>query len=239
MANYEAKDIMALRAKTSAGIALCKEALEDADGNMDEAIKYVNARSDVVSRLHNMTGAKIGLAKLAFADAEQDFEKAIELIKERGWEKDGVEAGCAVDGHGMIGTYVHGTDRRTVALVEVWCLTDFVAKNEKFITFANELAQQAAAMKPEYVNMEAVPAEKVEEMKDLFLREVKEEGKPDNIAEKIVEGKLNKFYAEKCLMQQKWFKDDSKTISNFVDETIGQLGEAITLKKVLVWEFGK
>ena len=75
MAKFDTKDIMALRAKTSAGIALCKEALTDADGNMEKAIKYVNDRSDVVSRLHNMTGCKIGLAKLALQDADQDFER--------------------------------------------------------------------------------------------------------------------------------------------------------------------
>jgi len=239
MANFDAKDIMALRAKTSAGIALCKDALTESDGNMEKAIKYVNDRSDVVSRLHNMTGCKIGLAKIALQDANQDFEKAVEIVKERGWETAGVTADCAINGEGMIGTYVHGTDRKTVALVEVWCLTDFVAKNAKFVEFANELAKQVAAMKPEYVSKEVVPIEKLKEITELFTREVKEEGKPDNIVDKIVEGKLNKFYAEKCLMEQKWFKDDSKTIRNYVDEMIGQLGESITVKRITVWEFGK
>lgn len=238
MANYDAKDIMALRQKTSAGIALCKEALEASDGNMEKAIAYVNDRSDVVGRLHNMTGAKIGLTKIALADADQDFEKALELIKERGWETAPVEADDSI-GEGMIGTYVHGTDRKTVALVEVSCLTDFVARNDAFVTFANELAMQAAAMKPMYVSVEGIPEKDLADAKEMFLREIKEEGKPEKIHEKILEGKLSKFYAEKCLMNQKYFKDDSKTVSNLVDEAISKLGEAISVKRLTVWEFGK
>lgn len=234
-----AKDIMALRQKTSAGIGLCKEALEASKGDMDAAVKYINDRSDVVSRLHNMTGAKIGLCKVALQDAEQDFEKAVEIIKERGWETAGVDATSCATGDGAIGTYVHGTDRKTVALVEVACLTDFVARNEKFIEFANELAKQAAAMKPEYVSKESIPDEKLAELKDLFTRELKEEGKPENMIEKIMEGKLNKYYSEKCLLQQKWFKDDSKTMQSVVDEAISALGEAITVRRLLVWEWGK
>lgn len=234
-----AKDIMALRAKTSAGIGLCKEALEASNGDMEKAVKYVNDRSDVVSRIHNQTGAKIGLIKIALADAEQDFEKAVAIIKERGWEAEDLGAESAAPAHGLIGTYVHGTDRRTVALVEVSCLTDFVAKNDNLVSFANELAKQVAAMKPKYVSIETVPAEKLAEIRELFVRETKEEGKPENLVEKIVEGKLNKFYSENCLLSQKWFKDDSKTMQNLLDETIGGLGEPLTVKRLLVWEFGK
>lgn len=238
MADIQAKDIMALRQKTSAGIGLCKEALEASKGDMEKAIKYVNERSDVVSRLHNMTGAKVGLCKIALNDADQDFEKALEIIKERGWETAPVEADGEV-GEGMIGTYIHGTDRRTVGLVEVSCLTDFVANNDQFIEFCNNLAMQAAAMKPEFVSKDDIPEEKMKEMEELFKREAKEEGKPEKIMDKIIEGKMEKFYAEKCLLQQKWFKDDSKTMQNIVDEAIGGLGEPLTVKRVLVWEFGK
>lgn len=238
MADFGAKEIMLLRQKTSAGIALCKEALEANDGDMEKAVAYVNERSDVVSRLHNMTGAKIGLCKIALADAEQDFEKALEIVKERGWETAPVEDDGNI-GEGMIGTYVHGTDRKTVALVEVKCLTDFVARNDAFIEFANNLAMQAAAMKPQYVSRESIPAEKLEELTELFNKEVEQEGKPEEIRGKIVEGKLNKFYADNCLLEQKWFKDDSKTIQNLLDEAIGQLGEALTVERLLVWEFGR
>lgn len=237
MAEYTAKDIMALRSKTSAGIGLCKEALESTNGDMQKALEYINAKSDVVGRIYDATGAKIGLIKLALQDAHEDYEKAIELIKERGWEGD--VADIEKKKEGVIGNYIHGTDRKTVACVEVHCLTDFVAKNEKFIEFANELAKQAAAMKPQFVSRDLIPAEVIEEKKELFMRELEEEGKPEQIREKIIEGKFNKFYEEKCLLEQKWFKDDSKTMQALLDETVAGLGEPLTVARLMVWELGK
>jgi elongation factor Ts len=237
MEGYTAKDIMELRKKTSAGIGLCKEALESSSGDMQKAVEYINSKSDVVSRIYNMTGAKIGLIKIALQDADEDYAKAIEIIKERGWEGDAVDD-AEGNAEGMIGSYVH-TDKKTVALVEVHCQTDFVAKNDNYIEFANELAKQAAAMKPEYVSKDLIPEEKMEELKDLFTRELKEEGKPEEMIEKIIEGKFNKYYQEKCLMQQKWFKDDSKTMQSLLDEAIGSLGEPISVKRLVVWELGK
>ncbi|HCC68046.1 TPA: hypothetical protein DEP90_02475, partial [Patescibacteria group bacterium] len=120
-------DIKRLRAKTAAGMALCKEALEKSDGNMDKAVKYINKRSDVIGRLHNLTGAKIGLCKLALKESGKDFEKSVELIKERGWDES-IESGSE-RGNGLIDTYLHGKDQKLVSLVEVKCTTDFVAMN--------------------------------------------------------------------------------------------------------------
>lgn len=228
-------DIKTLRAKTSAGMALCKEALVKTEGDMDKAVEYINKRSDVISRLRNLTGAKIGLCKLALEDAQKDFEKAVEIIKERGWDEpigDDVEEKA----EGVIEAYVHGNEQKLVGLVEVRCKTDFVARNEDFRDFAHELALQVAAMKPEFVSKEDVSEEKVKELKDLFEREVKEEGKPDHIVEKIIEGKFRKFYEEKCLLEQKWFKDESKTITNLLDDAVQKLGEPITVHRILVWE---
>lgn len=239
-AKFNAQDIVLLRNKTSAGIGLCKEALEVSGGDIEKAIAYINEKSDAVSRLHNMTGAKIGLCKIALQDADQDFEKALQIIKERGWESDPVEAedGGKV-GEGAIGVYHHGTDRKTVAMVEVHCITDFVARNEKFIELTNELAKQVAAMKPKYISKELIPEEKVVELKELFTREAKEEGKPEEMMEKIVEGKLAKYFEQNCLLQQKSFKDESKTMQNIFDEAISQLGEAMSIKRMGIWEFGK
>lgn len=239
MAKYSASDIVLLRAKTSAGIGLCKEALEHTDGDIEKAIAYINEKSDVVSRLHNMTGAKIGLCKIALQDADQDFEKALAIIKERGWESDPVDSNDEKVGEGVIGVYHHGTDKKTVALVELQCITDFVARNEAFLELANEFAKQVAAMKPKYISKESIPADKLEELKELFIREAKEEGKPENIFDKIVEGKMAKYCEENCLLEQKWFKDDSKTMQNLFDEAISKMGEALTIKRILLWEFGK
>jgi len=236
--NISVDDIRSLRNKTSAGMGLCKEALTKSEGDMAKAIEYINERSDVISRLRNLTGAKIGLCKLAYDEAEKDFEKAVALINERGWNE---PIGDEVEeiGEGIIESYVHGKEQRLVALVEVKCKTDFVARNEDFKTFAHELALQIAAMKPEYISRENISEEELNKLKDIFQKEAESEGKPENIREKIVEGKLNKFFSEKCLLEQKWFKDESKTISNLLDEATQKLGEPLEIRRMLLWEFGK
>lgn len=236
--NISVDDIRRLRNKTSAGMGLCKEALTKSEGDMAKAIEYINERSDVISRLRNLTGAKIGLCKLAYDEAEKDFEKAVALINERGWNE---PIGDEVEeiGEGIIESYVHGKEQRLVALVEVKCKTDFVARNEDFKTFAHELALQIAAMKPEYISRENISEEELNKLKDIFQKEAESEGKPENIREKIVEGKLNKFFSEKCLLEQKWFKDESKTISNLLDEATQKLGEPLEIRRMLLWEFGK
>lgn len=236
--NISVDDIRTLRNKTSAGMGLCKEALTKSEGDMAKAIEYINERSDVISRLRNLTGAKIGLCKLAYDEAEKDFEKAVALINERGWNE---PIGDEVEeiGEGIIESYVHGKEQRLVALVEVKCKTDFVARNEDYKKFAHELALQIAAMKPEYISKESISEEQLAKLKDIFQKEAESEGKPENIREKIVGGKLNKFYSEKCLLEQKWFKDESKTISNLLDEATQKLGEPIEIRRMLLWEFGK
>lgn len=239
MGEYSAKDIMVLRQKTSAGIALCKEALESSGGDLQKAVEYINSKSDVVNRIYLLTGAKLGLIKIALQDAEQDFEKAISIIKERGWENENVADNTGPKKEGAIGIYLHGTDKKTAAMVEVHCLTDFVAKNEKFLAFIDELAKQAAAMKPTFVSKDSVSKEKLEELKTLFNRELEEEGKPENIREKIIEGKFSKYYEEHCLLSQKWFKDESKTMQNLLEEVTGQLGEPLTVARMVLWELGK
>ncbi len=233
------EDIKLLRAKTSAGMALCKEALAKSDGDMEKAVEYINSKSDVINRLHNLTGAKIGLCKLALEETEKDFEKAVALIKERGWDEP-IEPDCASEeGEGIIESYVHGEEQKLVSLVEVSCKTDFVARNDDFRTFVHELALEVAAMKPKYISKENIPAEKLDEMKDIFTKEAVAEGKPTNITEKIVDGKLNKYIEENCLLNQKWFKDESKTIQNLLDEATSKLGEPIEVRRILTWEFGK
>jgi len=234
------EDIKTLRLKTSAGIGLCKEALVETEGDMEKASEYINKKSDAISRLHNLTGAKIGLCKIALTDAGGDFEKATEIINEQGWaDASSVGGQESKAKEGLIEAYVHGTDRKTVALVELTCQTDFVARNEDFRNLAHEIALHVAAMKPKYVSKEEIPAEKLEEAKKLFEREAKEEGKPENILPKIVEGKLNKFYEDNCLLTQKWFKDENKTIQNLFDEYMTKLGEPMQIRRILVWKLGE
>lgn len=231
------EDIKALRAKTSAGMGLCKEALEKSEGNMEKAIEYINDRSDVINRLHNLTGAKIGLCKVAYEESGKDFEKAVGIIKEKGWDEP-IEPE-EFKGEGLIETYVHGKEQKLVALAEITCKTDFVSRNDKFREFAHEVALQVAAMKPEFISENDLGEEKINELKDLFAKEAKIEGKPDSIIDGIVEGKLKKYLSEKCLLEQKWFKDESKTIRDLLDDAVQQLGEPITIRRILIWEFGK
>lgn len=230
-------DIKKLRAKTSAGMALCKEALTKSKGDMEKAIEYINERSDVIGRLHNLTGAKIGLCKLAFEETGKDFEKTVELIEERGWNEP-IEPEGEV-GNGIIGSYLHGADQRLVSLVEVKCKTDFVAKNEEFKDFVHELALQVAAMKPQYISEEEISKEEMDKLIDTFEKEAEAEGKPKEIMDKIVQGKLNKYLEQNCLLEQKWFKDESKSIQNLLDESITKLGEPLEITRILFWEFGK
>ncbi|MCD4756491.1 elongation factor Ts [bacterium] len=230
-------DIKKLRAKTSAGMGLCKEALTKSDGDMEKAVAYINKRSDVIGRLHNLTGAKIGLCKLALEETGKDFEKSVELIKERGWDEP-IEPDGEI-GNGVIDAYLHGVDQRLVSLVEVGCKTDFVAKNDEFKSFVHELALQVAAMKPKFVSRESISKERITELTDIFTKEAKAEGKPEDMLPKIVEGKLNKYLSENCLLEQKWFKDESKIMKNLLDEAITKMGESLEIKRILVWEFGK
>jgi elongation factor Ts len=237
MAGIKIEDIKKLRAKTSAGMSLCKEALEKSDGDMKKAVEYINDKSDMIVRLHNLTGAKIGMCKVALSETDKNFEKAVDLIKEKGWDESiGPENDKAENG--VIDAYLHGTNQKLASLVEVKCQTDFVAKNEEFKEFVHELSLQVAAMKPEYISRDDISEKEREEIKELFTKEAKEEGKAGNMITKIVEGKLNKYYQEKCLLEQKWFKDESKTIKNLLDEAITKLGEPLEIRRILYWEFG-
>lgn len=238
MAKITIEDIKALREKTSAGMALCKEALVKADGDMKKAIEYINERSDVIGRLRDLTGAKIGLAKIAYEEAEKDFEKAVELIKERGWDQP-IEGDPDEKSEGIIDAYVHGKDKRLVALAEVACKTDFVARNDEFRAFVHEVVLQVAAMKPEFVSRDTIDEGEIKKLRETFTKEVEAEKKPKDMMEKIVEGKLNKYFAEKSLLDQKWFKDESKTMKDLLDEATQKMGEPLTIKRILVWELGK
>jgi elongation factor Ts len=231
-------EIKQLREKTSAGLRLCKEALTEEEGDMDKAIEYVNDRSDVISRLYNNTRAKIIHCKIAFEDAEGDFEKALEIIKERGWEGDNIEDGTE-NKEGILGVYHHSVGQKLLGVVEVFCDTDFVAKHEDFQKLAQQLAQQVAAMGAEYATPDDVPEEKIEEIRDVVERTEEFKDKPENVREKILEGKIEKFYEENCLTKQTYFKNEDKTIRNLIDEAIGALGEKIHLGKIYRIELGK
>lgn len=181
--------------------------------------------TELIKKLRSMTGAGMMDVKKALEDAGGDLDAASQLLRERGIAKADKKADRAAS-EGLVGSYIHHNGKIAV-LVEVNCETDFVALNQTFQDLARNLAMHIAMAAPKYVRREDVPADVVETEKAALLKQVQEEGKPANVAEKIVEGRLNKFLAEMTLLEQPYIKDDKKTIDDLVKEAIATLGENI------------
>lgn len=189
-----------------------------------------------IKKLREMTGAGMMQAKEALTEAGGDIEKAQEILRVKGMAKAEKKAD-RVAGAGLIGSYVHGG--RIGVLVEVNCETDFVVKTEDFQNLVEELALHIAAMSPQYVKRDEVPEEVMAKEKSLFEEEVKESGKPAEHAGKIVEGKVDKWLAGACLLEQPFYKDDSMTIDEYVKSVIGKLGENIVVRRFTRIELGQ
>ena len=183
--------------------------------------------TELIKKLRGMTGAGMMDVKKALEDAGGDLDAAAKLLRERGIAKADKKADRAAS-EGLVGSYIHHNGKIAV-LVEVNCETDFVALNQTFQDLARNLAMHIAMAAPKYVRREDVPADVVEEEKAALLKQVQDEGKPANVAEKIVEGRLNKFLAEMTLLEQAYIKDDKKTIDDLVKEAIATLGENIQI----------
>jgi elongation factor Ts len=181
-----------------------------------------------IKRLRELTGVGMTDAKKALDEAKGDFDTALAQMRKKGMtkaEKRGEREARA----GVIGTYNH--DSRIGVLVEVNCETDFVARNEIFTTLVKDLAMHIAASSPEYVSGENIPADATERTKAEFTEKVKSEGKPGNMIEKIVEGMLKKYFAERCLLDQPYVKNPDQTVGEFVKEHIAKLGENIVVRR--------
>jgi len=193
--------------------------------------------AQMIKELREKTGAGIVDCKKALQEANGDMEKAVEILRKKGAAKAAKKADRAT-AEGLVVSYIHAGGKVGV-LLELNCETDFVARTEDFKNLGHEIAMQIAAMSPEYVSKEDVPAEVIEKEKEILKEQALAEGKPEHIVEKIVEGRLNKFYSEKCLLEQPWIKDDSKTIADLVREYITKLGENIKVKRFCRFEVGK
>jgi elongation factor Ts len=183
--------------------------------------------AQMVKALREKTGAGMMDCKKALTACDGNEEKAIAWLREKGLAKAQKKAGRATS-EGWIGSYIHSNGKIGV-LVELKCETDFVARNEKFLALAKDLAMQIAATNPVCVRPEELPEDLIAREKEIYLNQAKEEGKPDHIAEKIVEGRLKKYYKEVCLLEQPFIKDDSKTIKDLINEAIAVLGENIQI----------
>jgi elongation factor Ts len=180
-----------------------------------------------VKALRDKTGAGMMDCKKALGECAGDEEKSVAWLREKGLAKAQKRAGRATS-EGVIGSYIHSTGKIGV-LVEIKCETDFVARSERFQEFAKNVAMQIAAASPVCLAPEDVPAELLAKEKEIFKHQAMEEGKPEAIAEKIVEGRIKKYYKEVCLLEQPFIKDDKVSIKDLINELVGVLGENVQI----------
>ena len=196
-----------------------------------------NIDMSLVKKLREQTGVGILECKKAITEAGNDLEKAAELLRKKGFEKAKAKASRATN-QGAIGSYIHSNHRIGV-LLELGCETDFVAKNEEFLSLQKDICMQIAAMNAKYISENDIPTAVIEKEKEIYRDQLKESGKPDQVIEKIIEGKLKKFYTETCLIHQNFFKDEKKTIEALIAEKIHKLGENITVKRFIRYQVGE
>ncbi len=190
-----------------------------------------------VKELREKTGAGMMDCKKALTEANGDMDKAMEILREKGLAAAAKKAG-RVAAEGLVESYIHSGGRIGV-LVEVNCETDFVAKTEEFRSFVRDIAMQIAAMNPKYVKRDEIPAEEVEKEREILRAQTLKEGKPEHIVEKIVEGRLEKYFKEVCLLEQPFIKDGDKTIEQMVKEMIARIGENMAIRRFVRFELGE
>jgi len=190
-----------------------------------------------VKKLREETGAPMLDCKNALEQHNGDFAKAVEWLKEKGLAKAAKKADRATQ-EGRVEVYVHPGNRVAV-MVEVNCETDFVAKTDAFLAFAHEVAIHIAMAAPKYVDVTNIPPAELEATKTKLRDEALAEGKPANVAEKIVEGKLEKYYAETCLLRQPFVKDEDKLIGAMLKEAIASIGENMAIRRFTRYQLGE
>lgn len=192
---------------------------------------------DQIKALREETGVGILDCRKALEDANGDYDIALENLRAKGLATAAKRADRDAS-EGTVELYSHGGGRVGV-MVEVNCETDFVARSESFRDFAHEIALQIAAAAPEYIRAEDIPEETLELKRKVVLEQSIEEGKPENIAEKIVEGKIKKYVDEVCLLNQEYIRDDNLTIEQLLLQNIAAIGENIVIRRFERWELGE
>ncbi len=183
---------------------------------------------DLVKKIRQQTGAGVIDVKKALDEADGDEKKALEILHKRGLEK-AARKGDREAREGVVTSYVH-SNGKVAALVKILCETDFVARNDEFQEFAKDVAMQVTAMNPKAVAPEDVPEDMIENQKKFWKEEVEKEGKPAEVAEKIMEGKEKKFRAENALLSQAFIKDQDRTVEEVLKEKIATIGENIIIE---------
>jgi len=192
-----------------------------------------------VKELRVKTGAGMMDCKKALTEAGGDFDKAVENLRKAGLAATNKKAG-RIATEGLVGSYIHGNGKIGV-MVEINCETDFVARNEDFQQFVKDVAMHVAAMNPQFLDRDSVPANIVAKEKEILAAQIADEGKPANVVEKIIEGRIGKFFAESCLMEQIFVKDtgDKKTLDAIQNDLIAKIGEKISVRRFVRFELGE
>lgn len=193
--------------------------------------------AEMVKELRTLTGAGMMDCKKALVETGGDKEKAINLLREKGLASAAKRAG-RIAAQGVVDSYIHMGGKVGV-LIEVNCETDFVARNEEFKDFVRDICLQVAATNPLYLSRENVPAAVIEEEKEILRKQALREGKPEKIVEKIIGGRIEKYFQENCLLEQPFIKDDKKTIQELLTEKMAKIGENIIIRRFMRFEIGE
>jgi elongation factor Ts len=193
--------------------------------------------ADMVKELRAATGAGVLDCRKALQESNGDFEKAVDFLREKGMATAAKRADREAS-NGVVELYSHGGGRVGV-MVEVNCETDFVARSEQFRNMAHEMALQIAASAPKYIKAEEIPAAELDHEAEIARARAKEEGKPDAVMEKIVEGRLEKFKDEVVLLRQPYIRDESITVEKLLLQTVAAIGENLVVRRFQRWELGE
>ena len=196
-----------------------------------------NITAALVKELRERTGCGMMDCKKALTEANGDMEKAVDILREKGLSKAAKKAG-RIAAEGIVGSYIHGNGRIGV-LVEVNCETDFVAQTEGFHALVKDIAMQIAAANPLYVSREEVPADVISHEKEVYRQEALNEGKPEKIVDRMVEGRIEKYFKEVCLLDQPFIKDGDKTINDVVLEATVKMGEKVSIRRFTRYQLGE
>jgi elongation factor Ts len=197
----------------------------------------VTISADQVKRLRELTGAGMMDCKRALEETEGDVDRAVEVLRLKGLADSKKRAG-RVARDGVVDAYIHMNGRLGV-LVEVNCETDFVANTEAFRTAARDIAMHVAASDPRWISREDVPEDVVEGERKLYAEQAREQGKPDNVIDRIVQGKLEAFFKDNCLLDQPFVRDDTKTVGELVGETSAKVGEKVEVRRFARFKLGE
>ena len=192
---------------------------------------------ELIKELRERTSAGINDCKKALAETNGDIDKAADFLREKGLAAAAKKAG-RIASEGIVESYIHAGGRIGV-LLEVNCETDFVAKNEVFRSFVKDVAMHIAAVNPQYISKEDVPAEDIERERAVLRAQALNEGKPEKIVDKMVEGRIAKFYENYCLLEQPFVKDGDKKVKDILNSLIATIGEKITVRRFVRYEKGE